>query len=45
LVKIAQQAPAITSQRSIWRNLGLTSKEIDEVTTSAEEVPNGSRQV
>lgn len=31
LNKIAQNAPAIVKQRSIWRNLGLTSDEIDNV--------------
>lgn len=35
LVKIAQQAPAIVKSRSLWRNLGLTSEEIDEVISSA----------
>lgn len=34
LTKIAQQAPAITKSRSVWRNLGLTSDEIDAVITS-----------
>lgn len=32
LTKIAQNVPEIIKQRSIWRNLGLTSSEIDEVT-------------
>ena len=31
LNKIADKAPAIVKQRSIWRNLGLTSREIDDV--------------
>lgn len=35
LVKIAQQAPDIVKSRSLWRNLGLTSAEIDEVIASA----------
>lgn len=35
LNKIAQNAPAIVEQRSIWRNLGLTSDEIDNVIASA----------
>lgn len=36
LVKIAGQAPAIVKSRSIWRNLGLTSEEIDSVIDSAQ---------
>ena len=35
LIKIAQQAPDIVKSRSLWRNLGLTSEEIDEVIASA----------
>lgn len=35
LVKIAQQAPDIVKSRSLWRNLGLTSAEIDTVINSA----------
>lgn len=35
LNKIAQNAPAIVKQRSIWKNLGLTSSEIDEVIATA----------
>lgn len=35
LNKIANYAPAITKQRSMWRNLGLNSREIDEVIASA----------
>lgn len=35
LVKITPQAPAIVKSRSLWRNLGLTSEEIDEVIASA----------
>ena len=35
LIKIAQQAPEIVKTRSLWRNLGLTSAEIDEVINSA----------
>ena len=38
LVKISQQAPDIVKSRSLWRNLGLTSEEIDEVIASAENV-------
>lgn len=34
LNKIAQNAPAIVQQRSIWRSLGLTSDEIDKVIDS-----------
>ena len=34
LMKIAQQAPAIVRSRSLWRHLGLTSAEIDEVIDS-----------
>ncbi len=36
LNKIAANAPAIVRQRSIWRNLGLTSDEIDDVIASTE---------
>ena len=35
LNKIAQDAPAIVEARSIWRNLGLNSSEIDKVIESA----------
>ena len=35
LVKITQQAPAIVESRTLWRNLGLTSDEIDAVIASA----------
>lgn len=35
LIKIAQQAPDIVKTRSIWRNLGITSAEIDEIIDSA----------
>ena len=38
LVKITQHAPGIVKSRSLWRNLGLTSQEIDEVIASAENV-------
>lgn len=38
LIKIAQQAPDIVKSRSLWRNLGLTSEEIDEVIASAGNV-------
>ena len=38
LIKIAQQAPDIVRSRSLWRNLGLTSEEIDEVIASARNV-------
>lgn len=34
LNKIATNAPAIVQQRSIWRNLGLSSSEIDDVISS-----------
>ena len=34
LMKLAQQAPDITKSRSLWRNLGLTSEEIDTVIAS-----------
>jgi len=34
LTKIAQGAPGIVRQRSIWRNLGLTSQEIDALIAS-----------
>lgn len=37
LVKITQQAPAIVESRSLWRNLGLTSDEIDRVIASANQ--------
>lgn len=35
LVKIAGQAPDIVKARSIWRNIGLSSAEIDEVIATA----------
>ena len=35
LIKIAQQAPDIVKSRSLWRNLGLTSEEIDVVIASS----------
>ena len=35
LMKLAQQAPDIVKSRTLWRNLGLTSTEIDEVIASA----------
>ena len=38
LIKIAQQAPDIVKTRSLWRNLGLTSEEIDAVIASANNV-------
>lgn len=38
LTKIAQNAPAVTQQRSLWRNLGLTSSEIDVVVNSSDIV-------
>lgn len=38
LIKIAQQAPDIVKSRTLWRNLGLTSAEIDEVIASAGNV-------
>ena len=38
LIKIAQQAPDIVKSRSLWRNLGLTSEEIDTVIASSGNV-------
>ena len=38
LIKIAQQAPDIVKSRTLWRNLGLTSAEIDEVIASTNNV-------
>lgn len=38
LMKIAQQAPSIVRSRSLWRNLGLTSEEIDETIASAQNL-------
>ena len=38
LMKLAQQAPDITKSRSLWRNLGLTSEEIDQVIASTNQV-------
>lgn len=38
LMKLAQQAPAIVKSRSLWRNLGLTSEEIDQVIASTTDV-------
>ena len=35
LMKLAQQAPDIVKSRSLWRNLGLTSEEIDTVIASS----------
>ena len=40
LNKIAQDAPAIVEARSIWRNLGLNSSEIDKVIESARNQQN-----
>lgn len=37
LMKLAQQAPDIVRSRSLWRNLGLTSEEIDAVIASVEQ--------
>lgn len=37
LNKIADKAPAIVRQRSIWRNAGLTSREIDDVIANIPE--------
>ena len=34
LNKVAQVAPGIVMQRSVWRNAGLSSSEIDQVITS-----------
>lgn len=34
IYKLAEKAPGILYSRSLWRNLGLTSKEIDEVIAS-----------
>lgn len=42
LIKIAQQAPDITKSRSLWRNLGLTSEEIDTVIASADNMVQSS---
>lgn len=36
LTKLAQQAPSIIKARSLWRNLGLSSTEIDDVIASTE---------
>lgn len=38
LTKIAQNVPDIVKARSIWRNLGLSSKEIDMVIESTESI-------
>ncbi len=38
LMKLAQRAPEIVRSRSLWRNLGLTSEEIDQVINSANSV-------
>ena len=38
LMKLAQQAPDIVKSRSLWRNLGLTSEEIDQVIESTTNV-------
>ena len=38
LMKLAQQAPDIVKSRSLWRNLGLTSEEIDTVISSTNAV-------
>lgn len=38
LMKLAQQAPEIVRSRSLWRNLGLTSEEIDQVIDSTTNV-------
>lgn len=38
LMKLAQQAPSIVRSRSLWRNLGLTSEEIDETIASAQSM-------
>lgn len=35
LMKLAQQAPDIVKSRSLWRNLGLSSEEIDQVIATA----------
>lgn len=35
LTKVAQQAPEIVKARSVWRNLGLSSEEIDMIISSA----------
>ncbi|MBQ2659626.1 hypothetical protein IJF85_01470 [Candidatus Saccharibacteria bacterium] len=40
LTKIAQQAPNIIKARSVWRNLGLSSTEIDEIINSANNLNN-----
>ena len=38
LVKLAQQAPDIAKSRTLWRKLGLTSKEIDTVIASVGKI-------
>ena len=38
LMKLAQQAPDIVKSRSLWRNLGLTSEEIDTVIASSGQI-------
>lgn len=38
LMKLAQQAPDIVKSRSLWRNLGLSSEEIDQVIASTNQV-------
>lgn len=35
LMKLAERAPGVVKSRSLWRNLGLTSAEVDEVIASA----------
>lgn len=40
LTKLAQQAPSIIKARSLWRNLGLSSTEIDEVIASTDTITN-----
>ena len=37
LMKLAEKAPAIVQSRTLWRNLGLTSAEIDEVIASSSD--------
>lgn len=44
LGKIAEYAPGIVKARSLWRGLGLTSEEIDEVIKSAELAENSRQQ-
>ena len=40
IMKLAQIAPNIVESRTIWRNLGLTSAEIDNAIQSAKNAQN-----